>query len=135
MAIIFTTVIAFGLIVYVSAFASSSAISLLGGTTSLLLLAVFAVVNVAVLVLRRDVVNAGGHFKTPTVLPVIGFIASLYLVTPLSGRPAQQYMRRRRVWSSSASCCSSSPRLINKQTGHPATPASPTRRSSATRPD
>lgn len=91
-AIIFTTVIAFGLIVYVSAFASSSAISLLGGTTSLLLLAVFAVVNVAVLVLRRDVVNAGGHFKTPTVLPVIGFLASLYLVTPLSGRSSQQYI-------------------------------------------
>jgi amino acid transporter len=64
----------------------------LGGTTSLLLLAVFAVVNVAVLVLRRDVKQGGGHFKTPTVLPVIGFVASLYLVTPLSGRPAQQYI-------------------------------------------
>jgi basic amino acid/polyamine antiporter, APA family len=91
-AIVFTTLIAFGLIFYVSAFASSNAISLLGGTTSLLLLAVFAVVNVAVLVLRRDVVAAGGNFKTPTVLPVIGFIASLYLVTPLSGRPSQQYI-------------------------------------------
>jgi amino acid transporter len=91
-AIIFTTVIAFGLIIYVSAFASSDAISILGGTTSLLLLAVFAVVNVAVLVLRRDVQQAGGHFKTPTVLPVIGFLVSLYLVTPLSGRPTQQYI-------------------------------------------
>jgi basic amino acid/polyamine antiporter, APA family len=91
-AILFTTAIAFGLIFYVSAFASSSAISVLGGTTSLLLLAVFAVVNVAVLVLRRDVQAAGGHFKTPTVLPIIGFIASVYLVTPLSGRPVQQYV-------------------------------------------
>jgi basic amino acid/polyamine antiporter, APA family len=91
-AIVFTTLIAFGLIFYVSAFASSSAIAVLGGTTSLLLLAVFAVVNVAVLVLRRDVQAAGGHFKTPTVLPVIGFVASLYLVTPLSGRPVQQYV-------------------------------------------
>ncbi len=54
-AILFTTVIAFGLIIYVSTVASSNAISVLGGTTSLLLLAVFAVVNVAVLVLRRDV--------------------------------------------------------------------------------
>ncbi|MDT5327616.1 MAG: hypothetical protein QOF25_4768, partial [Mycobacterium sp.] len=26
------------------------------------------------------------------MLPVIGFLASLYLVTPLSGRPAQQYV-------------------------------------------
>ena len=65
---------------------------MLGGTTSLLLLAVFAVVNVAVLVLRRDVQETGGHFKTPTILPVIGCITSLYLVTPLSGRPAQQYI-------------------------------------------
>ncbi|KKF02841.1 APC family permease [Mycolicibacterium obuense] len=91
-AIVFTTLIAFGLILYVSAFASSNAISVLGGTTSLLLLAVFAVVNVAVLVLRRDVRETGGHFKTPTILPVIGFLVSLYLVTPLSGRPAQQYL-------------------------------------------
>jgi basic amino acid/polyamine antiporter, APA family len=91
-AIVFTTAIAFGLIFYVTAFANSSAISLLGGTTSLLLLAVFAVVNVAVLVLRRDVQEAGRHFKTPTALPVIGCVASLYLVTPLSGRPAQQYV-------------------------------------------
>ncbi|TRW85477.1 APC family permease [Mycolicibacterium sp. 018/SC-01/001] len=91
-AIVFTTLIAFGLILYVSAFASSNAISVLGGTTSLLLLAVFAVVNVAVLVLRRDVRETGGHFKTPTILPVIGFLVSLYLVTPLSGRPAQQYI-------------------------------------------
>jgi basic amino acid/polyamine antiporter, APA family len=91
-AILFTTAIAFGLIFYVTMFANSSAISLLGGTTSLLLLAVFAMVNIAVLVLRRDVQAIGGHFKTPTALPVIGFIASLYLVTPLSGRPGQQYL-------------------------------------------
>lgn len=91
-AILFTTLIAFGLIFYVTAFANSSAISVLGGTTSLLLLAVFAMVNVAVLVLRRDVRATGGHFKTPTVLPVIGCAASLYLVLPFSGRPAQQYL-------------------------------------------
>ena len=91
-AIVFTTLIAFGLIFYVTAFANSNAISVLGGTTSLLLLGVFAMVNVAVLVLRRDVREAGGHFKTPTALPVIGCMASLYLVTPLSGRPAQQYV-------------------------------------------
>jgi APA family basic amino acid/polyamine antiporter len=91
-AIVFTTLIAFGLIIYVTAFANSNAIAVLGGTTSLLLLAVFAMVNIAVLVLRRDVAATGGYFKTPTVLPVIGFIASLYLVTPLSGRPVQQYV-------------------------------------------
>ncbi|CRZ18924.1 APC family permease [Mycolicibacterium neworleansense] len=91
-AIIFTTLIAFGLIFYVSAFASGDTVAILGGTTSLLLLAVFAMVNVAVLVLRRDVRKEGGHFKTPTALPVIGFIASLYLVLPTSGRPPEQYI-------------------------------------------
>ncbi len=91
-AILFTTTIAFGLIIYVTAFANANAISVLGGTTSLLLLAVFAVVNVAVLVLRSDVQAGGNHFKTPTWLPVVGFVTSLYLVTPLSGRPMQQYV-------------------------------------------
>jgi len=89
-AIVFTTLIAFGLIFYVTAFANSDAIAVLGGTTSLLLLTVFAVVNVAVLVPRRDVREAGGQFRTPTALPVIGCLASLHLVTPLSGRPARQ---------------------------------------------
>ena len=48
--------------------------------------------NVAVLVLRKDVQAGGAHFKTPTWLPVVGFVASLYLVLPLSGRPLQQYV-------------------------------------------
>ncbi|BBY26000.1 APC family permease [Mycolicibacterium sediminis] len=91
-AILFTTLIAFGLIFYVTAFANSNAIAVLGGTTSLLLLAVFAMVNVAVLVLRRDVQATGGHFRTPTALPVVGFFASAYLVLPFSGRPVQQYV-------------------------------------------
>jgi amino acid transporter len=91
-AIVFTTSIAFGLILYVTAFANDKAISTLGGTTSLLLLAVFAVVNIAVLVLRKDVQSDGNHFKTPTWLPWVGFIASTYLVLPLSGRPLQQYV-------------------------------------------
>ena len=91
-AIVFTTTLALCLIVYVTVIASGSTVDILAGTTSLLLLAVFAVVNVAVLVLRRDVREAGGHFKTPTFLPVIGFIASAYLVLPFSGRPAAQYL-------------------------------------------
>ena len=101
-AIVFTTSIAFGLILYVTAFANDKAISTLGGTTSLLLLAVFAVVNIAVLVLRKDVQaghgersDGGGgsaHFKTPRWLPWVGFVASTYLVLPLSGRPLQQYV-------------------------------------------
>ncbi len=88
-AILFTTALAFGLITYVS-FASDDAISLLGGTTSLLLLAVFAVVNVAVLKLRGNRVDHD-HFVTPTVLPVLGAVVCVFLVTPLSGRPVDQY--------------------------------------------
>jgi len=91
-AIMFTTTIAFGLILYVTAFAGDKAISTLGGTTSLLLLAVFAVVNIAVQVMRKDVQADGHHFKTPTWLPWVGFAASTYLVLPLSGRPLQQYV-------------------------------------------
>jgi amino acid transporter len=91
-AIAFTTAIAFGLILYVTAIANDSAISTLGGTTSLLLLAVFAVVNIAVLVLRKDTQADGAHFKTPTWLPWVGFLACAYLVLPLSGRPLQQYV-------------------------------------------
>ncbi|WP_262852765.1 APC family permease [Mumia quercus] len=88
-AILFTTVIACGLITYVFS-ASDDAIVTLGGTTALLLLGVFTIVNIAVLVLRRDHVDTN-HFVTPTALPIIGGLASLYLVTPLSGRPGEQY--------------------------------------------
>ena len=83
-AILFTTALAFGLITFVGA------VPALGGTTALLLLMVFTVVNVAVLVLRRDRVDAD-HFRTPTVLPVVGALACAYLATPWAGRPAEQY--------------------------------------------
>jgi len=91
-AVVFTTAIAFGVISYVTVFAGDDAIAALGGTTSLLLLAVFAMVNVAVLVLRRDSSAGQTHYRTPALLPFIGCAASLYLVTPLSGRPLQQYV-------------------------------------------
>jgi APA family basic amino acid/polyamine antiporter len=89
-AIVFTTALAFGLIVFVS-LGNPDAVATLGGTTALLLLGVFSVVNVAVLVLRKD--NVGKkHFRAPTVLPIVGFITCLYLVTPLSGRASAQYL-------------------------------------------
>ncbi|WP_291055290.1 APC family permease [Herbiconiux sp.] len=90
-AILFTTVIALGLTAYVSIDPANPIAVLLGGTTSLLLLAVFAVVNVCVLVLRRKTVDHK-HFRTPTALPIIGAVACLALVLPwTSGRPAAQY--------------------------------------------
>ena len=57
-AIIFTTLIAFGLIIYVVRANASEdgakTVTDLGGTTALLLLCVFTVVNIALLVLRRQ---------------------------------------------------------------------------------
>ncbi|MFQ6395256.1 APC family permease [Nocardia sp. KC 131] len=83
-AIAFTTVLALGLIAFVGE------VPELGGTTALLLLAVFTVVNVAVLVLRRDPVPHK-HFRTPTVLPIIGALACGFMVTPWTDRNPQQY--------------------------------------------
>ncbi len=48
--------------------------------TVLLLLLVFAAVNISVLVLRHDAV-AHNHFRTPTAIPVIGVAVSLVLMT------------------------------------------------------
>jgi APA family basic amino acid/polyamine antiporter len=52
---------------------------------------VYAVVNVTVLVLRKDRVEHK-HFHAGRVLPVIGAIACAYLVLPWSSeRPLEQY--------------------------------------------
>jgi APA family basic amino acid/polyamine antiporter len=90
-AILFTTAIALALITYVSLDPEGSVVALLGGTTSLLLLAVFSVVNATVLVLRRDKVEHK-HFQAGRILPVIGTVTCLYLVLPwTSGRDIAQY--------------------------------------------
>lgn len=83
-AIGFTTLLAFALITFVGE------VPALGGTTALLLLCVFTVVNVAVLVLRRDPVNHQ-HFRTPTILPVLGGIFCAFLTGPWTGRDFVQY--------------------------------------------
>ena len=88
-AILFTTAIAFGLIVFVST-SDSDVVPALGGTTALLLLGVFTVVNVVVLVLRRDDIGRA-HFRTPTVLPVIGAAVCFFFTLPVTGRDPIQY--------------------------------------------
>jgi APA family basic amino acid/polyamine antiporter len=71
-------------IVFVAALASLLAVtgdlSDLADTTVLLLLIVFAIVNVCALVLRRDEV-AHDHFRAPTVMPVIGAVVSVAVMT------------------------------------------------------
>jgi len=88
-AIVFTTAIAFGLIYFVST-TDNPVVSALGGTTALLLLGVFTIVNIAVLVLRRDPIERE-HFVTPTVLPFIGAAACFYFTLPVTGRDPIQY--------------------------------------------
>jgi amino acid transporter len=88
--IIFTTLIAFGLIIAVTRFMGDDAIAVLGGTTALLLLGVFTLVNVSVLVLRRRPVGHK-HFRAPTLLPYLGAASCAYLVGPWTGRDTAQY--------------------------------------------
>jgi len=86
-AILFTSGIAAVLV----ATAGSDGVKKLGSTTALLLLAVFTIVNVSVLVLRKEPVEHK-HFRAPTWAPIVGGVLCLYLAFPvLSGRPASDY--------------------------------------------
>lgn len=89
-AILFTTALAAGLIVVVSENAGGEVISALGGTTALLLLGVFTLVNVCVLVLRRDRIDRD-HFTSPGVLPAVGALLCAFFVGPWTGRDGIQY--------------------------------------------
>ncbi|MEZ0581014.1 APC family permease [Nocardioides sp. MH1] len=91
-AIVFTTVLALGLIVAVVRLSETTigsaedgtevdVVTALSGTTALLLLAVFTVVNVACLVLRRDP-GDGTSFRAPIVAPVLGALCCTYLLGP-----------------------------------------------------
>ncbi|OLP59500.1 amino acid permease [Xaviernesmea oryzae] len=84
-AILFTSAIALALIIF------AGSVPALGGTTALLLLCVFAIVNVAVLVLRRDPVDHK-HFRTPTILPVLGAVSCAFFAGPWTGRDPVQYL-------------------------------------------
>jgi basic amino acid/polyamine antiporter, APA family len=84
LAIAFTTLLAFGLITFVGE------VPALGGTTALLLLFVFTIVNIAVLILRREKVDHD-HFRTPTFLPVLGAISCAFFAGPWTGRDPVQY--------------------------------------------
>ena len=57
-----------------------------------LLLCVFALVNVSVLVLRRDRVDHE-HFRAPTWMPILGALVCLILALPITGRDTAVYVR------------------------------------------
>jgi APA family basic amino acid/polyamine antiporter len=84
-AILFTTAIAAVLV-------ATGDIGGLAETTVLLLLCVFALVNVSVLVLRRDRVDHE-HFRAPTWMPVLGALVCLILALPITGRDTAVYVR------------------------------------------
>ncbi len=93
-AIIFTTLLSFGLIIYVVRASASedglANVTLLGGTTALLLLCVFTIVNVALLVLRTDTVEHD-HFRAPFVMPIIGAVTCAFLAGPWARADSEQY--------------------------------------------
>lgn len=81
-AILFTSALAAGLI-------ATGDISDLASTTSLLLVCVFILVNGAVLLLRREQVGHE-HFSTPWIVPVLGIVVCVALLTQ---QPAGAFMR------------------------------------------
>jgi len=76
-AILFTT--ALGVILV-----STGDLGDLADTTVFLLLCVFTIVNIAVLVLRKDEVEHK-HFQAPSLLPVLGALVSVFLITQTEG--------------------------------------------------
>jgi len=84
-AILFTVAIAVVLV-------STGDIGGLADTTVLLLLLVFALVNVCVIVLRRERVEHS-HFRAPTWMPALGAVVCLILASPLTGRDLDVYVR------------------------------------------
>ena len=79
-AIAFTTLLALALIVYVVSRAEDDVVVNLSSTTALLLLAVFTLVNIACLVLRRD--GLTGSFKSPGITPAIAALLCAFLIGP-----------------------------------------------------
>jgi len=99
-AIVFTTVLALALLVAVVRLRDTtigdadegtevSVVSALSGTTALLLLAVFTIVNIACLVLRREP-GDGTSFKAPIAVPVLGAALCAFLLGPWARLRADQ---------------------------------------------
>jgi basic amino acid/polyamine antiporter, APA family len=80
--IVFTTLLALALV-------TTGEVETLADTTVVLLLSVFVLVNVSVLVLRRDRVEHD-HFRAPGFFPIAGVIVSLALLTQ---QEAEIYLR------------------------------------------
>jgi len=94
--IAFSTILAVGLIAYLSVLAhrdpESSIVKNLGSVTAFLLLCVFAVVNIACMVLRgQRGGNVPSFFTSPGVTPIVASLLCLYLAGPWVDRDAIVY--------------------------------------------
>ena len=76
----------------------AQAISLLGGTTALLLLCVFTIVNISLIVLRRRPPVGHEHFRAPGSLPWVGAATCAFLVGPWARSAAQMPQYRIAAW-------------------------------------
>lgn len=87
-----TPVVAIGFTVVIScALIASGTVRDLAETTVLLLLLVFALVNISVLALRDRPVDHP-HFRTPSWAAALGAVTSLVLASPLTGRSPRVYL-------------------------------------------
>ncbi len=87
-----TPVVAIGFtVVIAAALTTVGSVKELAETTVLLLLLVFALVNIIVLVLRRRPVEHA-HFRTSRVAAGAGAVFSLVLASPLTGRSPRVYL-------------------------------------------
>ncbi len=92
LAVVFTTVLALLLIWYVTSDKESNIVANLSSTTALLLLCVFALVNVACIVLRTQRADHNLTFFTaPRVLPPLAAVLCLYLAGPWVDRDGIVY--------------------------------------------
>jgi len=91
-AIIFSTLLAVVLIWYVTSDPDSDIVINLGSTTALLLLCVFAIVNIACSVLRKKRADHNKTFFTaPTWLPPVAALLCVYLAGPWVDRAGIVY--------------------------------------------
>jgi APA family basic amino acid/polyamine antiporter len=89
--IAFSTALALGLIFYVTRDPDSNVVANLSNVTSLLLLCVFAVVNISCVVLRRRDPEAESFFKSPGPIPAVAAVLCLFLAGPWVDRDSEIY--------------------------------------------
>ena len=84
------SLLALGLIIYVTQGEGTSIVDALSGTTALLLLCVFTIVNIACIVVRRRS-DTTPSFRAPWWTPFLGAVTAAFLVGPWTDRDTVEY--------------------------------------------